>query len=411
MDAKERRLLENILDEFNLSKYHFRKEIDSALEFYSSLDSLSRSLRYLKMPQERIEKLLSVLKRLQNILFQIPPYRDHLPHQLRVYLIGCYILHEEDLFMESLSERYAQIITGMIKRTDPKHYELIKEEIFYSFLGNLHLVYDAWALAAFYHDIGYSIQGIPIILNKLHEIYGELMPNLSVKVVVDILPSEIMRTQIESFEDCIKFLYGDDGDELRKCVSNLKKRKDHGIWGAFFVVPHDLAGKLKENIKRLRQRILDLRVWDLVSGFGFISETGIARDLLPILYVDALIAIAFHNKPYLIYLSPFMTLLVISDTLQEWNRIGYVNFKESYLPRSVYIRFLDKLRSKVIESQIHVYDCPPQDFYNRLVRNFDAKQDKELEINIDKIQKRFMKGLKFIVRIGPPIDRFPPLEI
>jgi hypothetical protein len=392
LSEEKSKVLEDALNNFIRSKGDYVKEVDSVFDFYSKLNSLLHPLERLGISKQKAEKLLILLKELQSILFQIPQYRDHLSHQLRVYLLGCYILSEnKDFFIKITSKRYAQIICEIIGEEEGKREALYS--LFYSILYNTHLYYNAWSVAGLYHDIGYPIEGLLRILHELINKYGSLRPLLKIEISLPtLIPAEDLNTQINSFKDSIRFLFHNMG-ELESLLE-LEKSMDHDIWGAFFLTPPDIAKNLKEKIERVFQ---NLRIWELLSSRSVFTM----EDFASILCIDAVIAIAVHSKPYFIYLSPLTFLLIVSDTLQEWSRIGYINFKEFYLPRYVFLQFKDNLRGKVIESEIYIFDSSPQDFYKKISEKFRLPRDIS---NIEKLRSMFLRDFKFIVKVGPPFD-------
>jgi len=402
----KRTTIQQSLEKFNNSKYDFKTEMDSTFEFYLNLDSLSRSLRFLGASDEKIKRLLTVLKRLQELLFQIPYYRDHLPHQLRVYLIGCYMLHEEmNFFTERIPERYAQVISKALKKEDEEHKSKILESLHEGLECNHQIIYDTWSLAGLCHDLGYSVQGVKMITDDLCDTYKELIPELNLEMSLRVSPDPTMHAQMDAFQNCLKSVYPNIGVELADLIRILKEAKDHGVWGCFFITSKDLADKIEENIEKLKLKVSDLTLWDLVSDFNLISRERFANDLLPVLYGEALTAIALHNRPFLLYLSPFTMLLVISDTLQEWNRVGNINIKGDQV-KDVYVETQYNGGNMVFESEIYPYDSSPIEFYNKISNDFQPNDIEKTTVNLDRIRGEFFKGVKFVVKIGPSSHRY-----
>jgi hypothetical protein len=396
------------LDEFSSSKYDLEKETRATIRFYRELNSFSRSLRILGASESRIEDLFSMLKRLQQILFRLPRYRDHLPHQMRVYLLGCYLLRaQEEFFIENFSAKYAKVIARVVKKEDSGHYDLIFRNLYYGLICNSQVIYDAWSFAGLSHDIGYAVEGISRITDELHSMYRKLQPRLRMKLEARMIPTSLLEDQIRAFEDCLDLLFNSTAsNELKKHVSLRRKHKDHGVWGCFFLTSKDLADMIRDSLAIVKQDISNLRIWDLVSGFLPSSRGGTVNNLLPILYADAMIAIAFHNKPYLMKLSPFTALLVISDTLQEWNRFVLKRpFGEEYIPRCVYVELTGDPQHRSVDSEIYVYDCSPTEFYAKMKKDFEANEDKIAPIDLENVKGEFLQGLRLVVKVGPPRNK------
>jgi hypothetical protein len=406
-DGRKRKEVRGALEKFNRSKHNFKNEMDTSSEFYFRLDSLSRSLRFLGASEDKIAEILTVIKKVQHLLFRIPHYRDHLPHQLRVYLLGCYVLSEEsDFFFSKIPLRYARVISSILRKNDAGHFSDIFETLHRGLECNHQAVYDAWALAGLCHDIGYAVEGVSRITDELRRTYQELIPELNMSLPVTISPAPVMRSQMRTFENCIDILYPDYKAELLNFASILRKRKDHGVWGCFFLTSKDLADQIKASVRRLRINTSNLTLWDLVSDFNLVVNEGFARDFLPLLYADALAAIAFHNKPCLLYLSPINLLLVVSDSLQEWNRIGNPDLSEVYLPRDVYLTISSAGKREEIDSEVYVYDCTPEEFYARILSDFDSSEVKRLNIDLHRIKKESgFLSFKFTIRVGPRLRK------
>ena len=406
-DKDRRTIIQKSLEKFNNAKYDFKAETESTYEFYLNLDSLSRSLKFLGASEDRIGRLLSVLKKLQDLLFQLPNQRDHLPHQLRAYLLGSYMLHTEmDFFAEQIPSRYAKLIAAMLKKEDKEHSSAILQSLRRGLDCNPQIIYDIWSLAGLCHDVGYSVQGVSKIATDLCKIYGELIPELNMHMTQEISPDAVLRTQMESFENALRILYPGIGSELAKYVGILKELTDHGVWSCFFISSEDLADRINENIERLKLKISRLTLWDLVSDFDLASGERFASDLLPVLYAEALIAIALHNRPHLLYLSPLLMLLVMSDTLQEWNRVGNLNVRIDYQVRDVYLNMEGSRDSIIVESEIYAYDCIPIELYDKITADFLPSDIERSKIDLDSIRKEFIQGSKFVIRVGPSSDPY-----
>jgi len=389
------------LDEFNAYKYNFQKEIEATYKVYLNLESLHRSMRTLGASEEKIGKLLSVLRKLQQFLFHIPYYRDHLPHQLRVYLLGCYIMESNmGFFTRQLPSKYAEMISALLGKNDEDHRLNILDSLRRGLECNPQVIYDAWSIAGLCHDLGYCVQGIKNVAANLCDAYKELVPELNMQMSPQILPDPSMQSQISAFGNALKNLYPKSGEELAKLVSALSQDMNHGIWSCFFLASEDLANKIEQNTITLKNRMSNLTLWDLVSDFNLVSGDRFAADLLPVLYAEALIAIAFHDKPSLRYLSPLAFLLVVSDTLQEWNRVGNLSTEIDQQRRDVYLTMENNGKGLSIKSEIYTYDCSPASLYQKIVYNFQPGSELS-RVNLSMISSEFIQGSSFIISVGP----------
>jgi len=402
-DVEKREKLKITLNDFILSKHDHGKVLEIVSAFYRQIDFASFFVKYLNLPREKAEALLQVLRRLQSILFRVPRYRDHLIHQFRVYLLGCYILQENlDFFVEQFANKYSCIINREINK-DEEHRKTIAELLLRAFSIRLDLWFDAWALAALCHDLGYAIEGMDIIIKHLAEIYKDLINEFEMKQSVEILsPTTETSIQRNCLLLCIDLVFSSSAaTELKQYVDNLSKIKDHGIWCAFLNTPKQLAEKLQNAIIKFREMSANLMLWDLVSEFYSVQGSFIAPvTIAPLLCMEALIAIGFHNRQYLFRLSPLTALLVISDTLQEWGRMSLADYEESYRRCLVYLYFDVQNRTKILEAEIYVTDQPiAEDMYKSITVNFDAHKDKQAVIDIGKIKSEFLQDLKLNICI------------
>jgi flagella basal body P-ring formation protein FlgA len=401
VDAKQRNKIENILGDILISKYDNEKKLEKIMDFYFKFHRISNFFSYFNVPQQKAEALLNVLKQLQQILFQIPRYRDHLLHQFRVYLLGCYILQEnQDFFVEQLSMKFSKILAREINKEDKAHRELIKESLFYGLIKNHELYLDTWAIVGLCHDLGYSVEGFHRILKRLCEIYKSLVHEFEIEESVMLTPTTETSIQIQCFSDCIKFLFTNDvATILQNFIHFLEENRDHGIWCAFLLTPHDLAENIRNSVARLRERFESATLWDLVSDFYLSQKSFVALDIIPLICVEALIAISFHNKQFLFRLSPLAAILVISDTLQEWDRISFSSSKENfhrYLP--IYLQFERENQIITFGADIYTGDNPPEDIYESISKDFDARKDEAI-IKVEDIKSEFIENLKFDVNI------------
>jgi hypothetical protein len=400
----DRRLpLKQALDRFIAPGRKFNDEIESTILFYQNLDSLSRCLKTLGSPQDKVEKLLKVIKKLQDFLFQIPYYRDHLPHQLRVYLLGCYILDSQLNFIATaISKKYGTMLAELVNKTDPAHKARILDSLQRGLICNPRILFDAWSVAGLCHDLGYSVEGISKLARDLNGTYKDLVPELNMQLNPQIIPSPVLLAQMESFKGLLANLF-ESGDELAKIVDLLASvdKMDHGVWSCFFLTSENLSKEIENKSKRLKEKMPKATIWDFLSNFNLVTGGGFSNDLLPVLDSEALVAIAFHNRAFLYRLSPISLLLVASDTMQEWNRIGRTRIELDCQKREVSLNFEfigDELN---IEPEINVYDCNPNDLFEKMRRDFQLSASESSVFDISKIEKDFVKNIKMTISVGP----------
>lgn len=422
--------INSILDEFVKSNSKPTEEIKKTLKFYTKSDLifLRRILEDTKMGKKQIKEdvknICKILKKMQNILFQISfpkgGYRDHIPHQLRVYLLGWYLFkalfpYWEEIFVSEFFREIDFLLKE--KETDKKALFEIAEIFKKIELGELterqefeKKIFDVWSVTALFHDIGYTIQGLPILTKGTEKLYENVNSLISIKMNYKINKKSGFRKKIKFLRKTVKYIYG---RKASKIVSMLQEEEDHGVWSAFFLTSEEMLKRTQLLAKKFLNQLKNLTLWDYISFFyppkygQFLLKQGVDMEcllLLPdlytkYLYVSSLLAILLHNKPFFIFLSTFLTLLVISDTLQEWNRFTLSEYKVKYFPRRVYIRFYGENEKVIVESKIFINnEKDSKEFYKKLCKAFECP-DKWKKTFLS-FQKRLLPYVDFIIQIN-----------
>ncbi len=220
-------------------------------------------------------------------------YRDHFFHPMEVCFLGHFLIDSPDmLFKERIKNTsyYKKMASKLKRGTDPTK-EFLK----------------IWYFASLLHDVGYAINVLKGTINHL----------------TFFSSSKILKSQNENIDSQIK--------NLSKKIKKIDKDKynsvdepggDHGIFGAVY---------LKDLLKK-------------------INEDGEAFD--PEIYAAAIDAIEQHNsRKFKISFNenPIAFLLVLCDTIQEWNR---TQFEYSSAPNKFYERIHSNKRKVVFSGLI-----------------------------------------------------------
>jgi hypothetical protein len=230
----------------------------------------------------------------ENMLFELPKYRDHFIHQFQVFLLGAiiidkmYIQSKKDSRIKNFSDYYAESLNSNTNGSD----------------ADL-----AWLITSTFHDVAYPIEKSDQIFNKFFDKFmgiGEIAGKSRIEEIFCECNYLRLIDNLCQLFACIEFTnkkFEYNGKSMRtvdiddifsqSLRFNLIKNRDHGVLGALILLHQSNAG---------------------------------AKEFLTVIYPSAL-AIALHNKllPSLhkdIYFdtNPLAFLLRYCDLIQEWGR-------------------------------------------------------------------------------------------
>lgn len=230
-------------------------------------------------------KVFQNFESFEKVLFQSnPEYRGHYIHQFDVFLLGYYILNK-------LLESKAEIST--IYKPYPER------------KPNL-----TWMLASTFHDMGYPIEKIDSWFTMFLNTF------LSVETAY---PIEIERILSPVFFDYLRYLSEEHYNQTKEpmavsgqcylrdwrfhniLLNNLKLKKDHGIVSALLLI-HNLF--TQETFSNFNNWLLDT----------------FEPEILPACHAISIHNLKIDYETVSLKQSPFAFLLILCDSIQDWER-------------------------------------------------------------------------------------------
>ncbi|HUT82971.1 MAG TPA: hypothetical protein VMZ29_17375 [Candidatus Bathyarchaeia archaeon] len=281
---------------------------------------------------EGILYLIQSLPDLESFLYSTSAgkyYRDHTEHQLRVAVLGDFLL-EQDLGQGQLLSHIADL-SGLDKNK-------LKDQI--------------WWVTGLIHDIGYPLQKITkainySLLNQILKCY----PMLD----MDVIPFEI-NLNSKNLEPYLQLLeeglskkakelirFGSGYEYNNKIISNVEHFEGtidgHRVYqqGSQIQLDHGVIGALS-----------------LLRSIGTPEEIKTNRDEL-LGYIKAAQAIAIHNfkdqlSDYTFDNNPLAFLLILIDEMQEWGRPIPLQIRDSFFTTELKkITLLDEIMLTIDE--------------------------------------------------------------
>jgi hypothetical protein len=216
--------------------------------------------------------------------------RDNIIHQLRVFLLGCYILYEDKEFWR---KRFQGDIRAIINGEN--FIELVGtkiEDINFEFKE----VLIAWMIASLFHDFGRSIEDVNKAIEDINDTYEINLSGLENWKLphVGYINSEKRKKLITFFEK-----YAGD-DHISIYIGKMARDFNHGPMSL-------LSCSFDET--------MDPKSIDIDA---FLAELN--YSVFPLL-IESYIAIALHSNPQCIFTTSLTQFLILCDVLQEWNRV------------------------------------------------------------------------------------------
>jgi hypothetical protein len=216
--------------------------------------------------------------------------RDNIIHQLRVFLIGCYILYEDKEFWR---QQFQEDISAIISGED--FMELVStkiEDINIEFKE----VLIAWMIASLFHDFGRSIEDANKAIEEINATYELNLLGLENWELphVGYINSEKRKKLITFFEK-----YAGD-DRISIFIGKMARDFNHGPMSL-------LSCSFDET--------MDPKSIDIDA---FLAQLN--YSVFPLL-IDSYVAIALHSNLKCIFTTSLTQFLILCDELQEWNRV------------------------------------------------------------------------------------------
>ena len=358
----------------------FDRQMEIAEKIYEPLIEViaKRMLRGTKLYNNYIE-ILKFLKSAQDYAFITKKFkRDNIIHQIRVFLLGCYILYgDKEFWIKQIQEDFNKIL------------HLIKSEnISYTFND----VLSAWTIASLFHDIGRPIEDAKEALNSYRDTYnfekiitfrdiffyqtcnvsdGETHRSNEIPLLI------IDNSRVNQF---VNFIRQAKDDSTTKSIERKVKNLDHGSIGAILCFNRDIGAVRAPSYRRHR--------------------------MLP-MALESLVAIALHDNCKFFFCSAITQLLIFCDGLQEWNRVTKIGDQKVLIfpCRKIHIKIGKEEDEKVICAVIpyeRPKDITTQEIFSRFKPMEIWEENKKRFEEATKLkifQRSFRKGMGLEVHV------------
>ncbi len=324
---------------------------------------------------DNYSRILKALRVAQDHVFTTKEFkRDNIIHQIRVFLLGCYVLYEEkEFWIKQIQEDFNKIL------------HLIKsEDISYTFND----VLSAWTIASLFHDIGRPIEDAKEALEKYKEIYNFKQDFREVFFTVNVndethrvneipILINLDKSVVNQFLNFIRQAKDDPTSRsIEKRVGNL----DHGSVGAILCFNRYIGAKMPPSYRH--------------------------RRLFPLM-LESLVAIALHDNCKFFFCSALTQLLIFCDGLQEWNRVTKISDQKVMIfpCRKIFIKMGMKGNERAICAVIP-YERPTDMISQEIFSRFkpmaiweESRKKFEEATKMKIFQRSFRKGMGLEVHV------------
>lgn len=242
-----------------------------------------KELWVLKAGKESTYKIFEDFESFEKVLFQSPDYRGHYVHQFDVFLLGYYVLNRI-LALDGVASNNA--LSAEFRR--------------YSNSPNF-----TWMLAATFHDMGYPIEQIDRWFSTFLKMFLKVDTTYPIEPEKLFSPSfyEYLRFLSEQQYSTIQARPGESYRDWRfhELLQTSLKKKDHGVVSSLLLI-HSLL---------TQEKITQDYVW-FISDFRHL--------IIPACHAIATHNLFFANQEISLAKYPYAFLLILCDTLQDWER-------------------------------------------------------------------------------------------
>ncbi|MGB3458677.1 MAG: hypothetical protein WBB08_05165 [Halobacteriota archaeon] len=321
--------------------------------------------------------ILKFFKDTQKYAFRTKEFkRDNITHQIRVFLLGCYILYEDpDFWVKRIQEDFNKIIRI--------------REINYSY--SFKDILEAWAIASLFHDIGRPIEDAKEALKFYKNTYNfeKIRRFREISFTCDVKDDEkhrfkeiplLIKLDNLAVEVIVNLIGLAKDASTTKSIEKKVRNLDHGAVGAILCINLD---------SKVALRALSHR-----------------PSLIP-MALESLVAIALHDNCKFFFCSALTQLLIFSDELQEWNRVTIIGDREVMIfpCRKIFIKIGEKDDEKLIRAVIP-YERPKDMTAQEIFKRFEPmKKWEENRKNFEEatkmgtFQRNFRRGVGLEVHI------------
>jgi hypothetical protein len=418
--------IDNILDK--LLHVNNVEGVKLAHEFYCHImPCIDNYFTLVLFSSEARERALEKLREGEMQYYSLhPSHREHSVHQLRTYLLACYLLSSDQSEWEKIFNHWSiHIIENRLLKEIPaeeqelqsRHIRPRVEKMMSSdeLRWNLSRVHSVLALLMLFHDIGYVnfFEGTRTLefiqkmerLRSLSRYAADFYTN-DLKLIIDQLyrrKEKLIEEKLIGALSAIELTPPDSTANLVK-VDNIihelkQKSKLLPEEGRKAPTPLEAAGEFGRELTLFLEPKLDAREF---------------RDAFTTLvYFDCVLSILLHDLPFLYFISPSLNLLSLADNLQEWKR----DCEAKIVPDSLNLLPFDPNQRVFRVEFIWTSHTDRQSLCDSIIRNFDWKKNKLLdqiarglslqtsELILNMRKKKNFEPIGAVVKVYPSFTR------
>jgi len=353
------------------------------------------------------EENLEYLKRSQDLTFSFKKFkRDNIIHQLRVFLLGCFIInHSQDFWIERI---WGNMWEELEKMHNSHHFYVLKRAINFNIdmPGKVNdkfiirSVFFTWLISSLFHDIGRSVEDANETIKTISDSFLRI-PNFNWahyksykgnKKLCKLCPSCLTLKLDEAGEEkkkalitFLEWLPNEKNDFVKNIIETGNNELDHGIISAVLATDSEFLDEFEKYDSDLQS-----------SPFEYIFH---------LLVHYSLISISLHNLQRYFFISPLTLLLTAVDTLQEWERVTKID------DNKIKIYPCDHIEIKIDNFNINSSNCIKieaiipyeesedvllKEIFNRRVPDYKKlfEELKKSKSDYDKFKSFFIKGIE-----------------
>jgi len=256
---------------------------------------------------------LQYLEASQNFIFEKENFRrDNLVHQIRVFLLGCYIINTDKEF-------WMRRIYKSIQKDLPWASFFVFGQNLINKEFRLKSLFFAWMILSLFHDVGRPIEDANKTINGIRKTYKTLpkfrwgyyrdfygikqfneldLSNLNIE------PNEIGERKLKGLFIFLGWIHKDKREYIESIIKNQFEKRDHGTVSAVLSTDYEYIEKNFSVITTFTKHLKEPEAtfFFLLIHYSFIS-------------------ISLHNNRKYFFISPLTQLIIAADTLQEWDRL------------------------------------------------------------------------------------------
>jgi hypothetical protein len=316
VSEEDRNKVANLFEAF--ANADLGEKFEKALEIYSDetfIRIIVEPLGDFGFRSEYLRKFAKTLRTIQQKYARIYDIaRDNMIHQIQVFLVGCYFLHESKDFwynyIKSEIELNLKRIIEIDFECEEKYFEKVEViERYYFPEINFKHIFSIWAICSLYHDLGKIFEDLYKYARNTNEILGLIGDTLGIpidfnsrSIFDEIKTFRPLRECKDKFLELLEIQYGNDSEEyriLRSISEHDFEHLKHGFYSALLIIQASRTIFQEDNVQLS------------ISIQGLFTQS---------LFLSSLIAMSLHIYKETYIFGALTQLLIIADNVQEWQR-------------------------------------------------------------------------------------------